>query len=708
MMFHALLAFTSALLAGSLATLALYSHGRELVHRLFAVGMASIALMEGFYGLSLQAKTPAEVIFWQNFVYVTNAIAPGVWFLFALSFARSNYREIFRRWRYVICGTFLFPLLLVLFFQKRLFSEITLLQSQAWILHLAWPGYLLQLFLLLASVLILANFERTLTSFTGSTRWQIKFMILGSGTLFASQIYTSSQALLFSSTHVNIESINSYATLIASILMIISFVRNYQLNVNIYLSQTALHSSITAFIVGIYLLAVGFLTKFINYFGNNINLPLGTFFVFLALIGLAILLLSDELRYQVKRFINRHFYRPRYDYRKEWTRFTERTATLVQPQELYSAVCQMVADMFGVPSVTIWLWDQERQKTFSLGASTFFSTNEAPLSSLNPQTVICLLDYLRAQQMPVDFTNPTDNAALALSSTDKEVLQAARIRYGIALMTGQQLVGIMTLSDKHTKEPFTIEDDELLKTIAEQTAAHVLNLRLGQRLMQAKQMETFQALSAFFVHDLKNLAAKLSLMVDNLPRHYDNPEFRQDALRLIGASVSQMNTMCSRLSSLTKHLELHCVATDINELVRCTCAELGNALKASLQCELQPVQKILIDPEQIQKVLLNLLLNADEAIEEHGHICIKTHQSRTAIFLSVQDNGCGMSQDFIDQFLFHPFRTTKSKGLGIGLFQSRTIIEAHHGHIEVESTLGHGTIFRIVLPLLNTLSPHLN
>src|SRR5262249_28013646 len=147
----------------------------------------------------------------------------------------------------------------------------------------------------------------------GSTRWQIKFIVLGLGAFFAAQIYTSSQALLFSVVESPIESIKAYAVIIADGLIIVSLTRNRHFNVNIYLSRTILHSSITVVIVGIYLLTVGLLTKAINYFGGNLNLPLGTFFVFLALVSLTVVLLSDELRHHVKRFINRHFYRSYYD-----------------------------------------------------------------------------------------------------------------------------------------------------------------------------------------------------------------------------------------------------------------------------------------------------------------------------------------------------------------------------------------------------------
>ena len=136
-----------------------------------------------------------------------------------------------------------------------------------------------------------------------------------------------------------------------------------------------------------------------------------------------------------------------------------------------------------------------------------------------------------------------------------------------------------------------------------------LNLQLLQRVVHAKQMETFQALSAF-VHDLKNLAAKLSLMVQNLPLYYDNPEFRDDALHVIAGSVAKMNAMCGRLSLLTRELELQRTEVDLHELVQATLAALNGSLRATLTYVPGHVPKLLIDPEQMQKFLENFLLNA--------------------------------------------------------------------------------------------------
>ena len=95
----------------------------------------------------------------------------------------------------------------------------------------------------------------------------------------------------------------------------------------------------------------------------------------------------------------------------------------------------------------------------------------------------------------------------------------------------------------------------------------------------------------------------------------------------------------------------------------------------------------------------NLVLNANEAVGNGGKIHVNTGTRDGWVVLTVSDNGCGISKEFMNECLFRPFRTTKKQGTGIGLFQSKMIVDAHKGQIEVESQEGRGSTFRILLPM---------
>lgn len=698
MMVSSLLSFAGACLCGGLAAVVLCKDSRSFVHRAFAVGMIAFALEEVFTGLSAQAVLPATLVHWQGLRMGAAGVLPGTWLLFSLRFARANYQAFLARWKWFVPGSFALPLALVTFCRDGLFALPPAFdEPSGTLIPLGWSGHLFFVFFLFMSVTILMNLEGTLRASAGSKRRQIKFIVLGLGSLFAVRIYTVSQTLLFSSVNMTVESVNSYAVIVANVLIILSSVRMRLPDVDIYLSQGVLYKSITVLVVGIYLLAVGVLAKAVSYFDASAVLPLGTFFVFLGLMGLSAILLSDHLRQQIKRFISRNFHRPHYDYRKEWTAFTQRTTSLVDIKALCATVSRMVSETFGVPSVTIWLLDG-MQDQLVLGGSTVFSEGQSRHLKSTGKGLASLIRALHEQQVPIDVERSADDWAGLLKQSCHAYLGQAHIRYGVPLVAGRQILGLMTLNDRLTREPFSVEEFDLLKTLADQAAASLLHLKLSERLLRAKEMETFQTLSAFFIHDLKNLASTLSLTLENLPAHYDDPAFRHDMLRVISQSVARIHAMCSGLSPLSKTLELQKIETDLNNLVTTSLASLDGSLKVSLVQDLQPVPRLAMDPNQMQKVLVNLLLNANEAAGSDGRIRVATGQQDGWVVLSVSDNGCGMSKAFVEGSLFRPFQTTKEQGLGIGLFHSKLIIEAHQGKIEVESEAGKGSTFRVMLP----------
>ncbi len=692
-------AFAAAIYCGGLGILAFLLDRRSRVHAILAIGMIVLGFTEVCAGLGSGAHFLSDVLYWERLRLLAVAVLPGVWLLFSLSFARANARETIWRWKWIVGVFFVVPLGLATFFGADLFAI-----PREWnefvvtVLPLGWSGRIFHLSVLLACVIVLMNLEATLRSASGTKRWRIKFMVLGVGSWFAVQIYLISQTLLFAAVDLSLAPVESYAILVAASLILISLFRDRFLAAEVYFSPAALYNSIALSLVAAYLIAVGILTKAIDFFGLNEQLSLATFFVFVALVGLAIILLSDRLRLGVRRFVIRNFTRPRYDYRREWMRFTERTASLVEVKELSTAVVRQVAETFGVAAVTLWLLDESQDK-IALGGSTLLSERQLHTEANLIDGASKLARQMSSQRTVIDFESTTDGDALDLRRSLADFFSQCEVRYAVPLVATNQYLGVMTLGDRATKEGFSLEDFDLLKTVADQSAGTLQNLDLSRRLLKAKEMEAFQTLSAFFTHDLKNLASMLSLTMQNLPANYDNPEFRKDALRVISDSVGKMNEMCGRLATVTKELDLRRREVDLNELVERTVANINGSLRTPVASDLHPIPKIDIDPEQIEKVLVNLLLNANEAVDEKGKIRVATDRRRGWAVLTVADNGCGMSEEFIARSLFQPFRTTKSEGLGIGLFQCRRIVEAHRGRIEVVSILDQGTTFRVELPL---------
>ena len=694
--FNTFLHFGAALFCVGLACFGIFRDHRSFVHRIFAFGMLVLALESLFTYLSIQALFPEEAIRWQRWRWTAAALLPGSWLLFNLSFPKRDNKPTLGKWKWIVPGIFLAHLILVTIFVSDFFCGTPVFDPfHGWMISLGWSGYLFHICFLVSSVLIIMFLEKTLRASSGRQRWQVKFIAIGIGAIFAARLYTGSQALLLHSLHLGLEVVNGSALFVAGFLIFVSIFRGHFLHTNIYLSETMLYRSFTLLIVGIYLLAISALALATGSVQDNLVLALRAFFIFLAIVGLTIALLSDRLRLKMKQLISRHFKRSEYDYRNAWIAFTERTASMVQGKAFCNAIVKMISEMFDVLSVSLWLLN-EPQKNLKLGGSTVFS--EAQVRELPgfQDGAAAIIQFMRNRQIIVDLEAAE---AEILKRSHVAFFQDARIRYCIPLMSSGNLLGIITLGDRVKETPFSFEALDMLKTIADQVAAGLLNLRLSEQLQQAREMEAFQTISALFTHDLKNLASKLSLLLQNLPVHFDNPDFRKDALRSMSESVKKIDGMCGRLSIVRERLELHPVKADLNEVFRTTLAGIKAILKAGLVEDLHPMPMIFLDPEQIRKVIRNLVLNADQAAGKGGEIRVTTGTQNGWAALMVSDNGCGISKEFMDQYLFRPFSTTKKQGTGIGLFHSKMIVDAHNGRIEVESEEGKGSTFRVLLPI---------
>src|SRR5213079_3087501 len=145
----------------------------------------------------------------------------------------------------------------------------------------------------------------------------------------------------------------------------------------------------------------------------------------------------------------------------------------------------------------------------------------------------------------------------------------------VPLVTGTELVGFVVLGAPRARIDVNWEVRDLLKTASRQAAGYLAQLRASEALLEARKFESFNRMTAFVVHDLKNLVAQLSLMLRNAERHRDNPEFQRDMLSTVEHVVGRMNALMLQLRTGTTPVEKP-RQVELEPLVRRVCASKGS------------------------------------------------------------------------------------------------------------------------------------
>ena len=287
------------------------------------------------------------------------------------------------------------------------------------------------------------------------------------------------------------------------------------------------------------------------------------------------------------------------------------------------------------------------------------------------------------------------------------ISQISRAWLIVPLMQHQRLLGFMVLVRPRAPRNIEWEDRDLLKAAGRQVASHLAQLQASEALFNARQFETFNRISAYVVHDLKNLVAQLSLVVSNAARHKHNPQFLDDAILTVNHCVVKINRLLAQL-----RMGRDQGRDQIEKTVRLVDV-VNEALAAKQFREPIPVLScwdgditVRTDPARLGTVVGNVIQNAQEATPPEGTVSVMLYSSGQHAIIEIKDSGCGMDAEFIRDRLFRPFETTKGNtGMGIGAYEAREWVREHGGEVEVESQPGHGTVFRIRLPCTGEEKP---
>ena len=648
----------------------------------FAIGMSTLAMVECGYAAPVNDLFPFPPQFLFTLAVAGSTLLPASWLSFSTVFGRDNPVDFLSRWKWVLAGVWL----ATLFF-------LAVLLAPAEYAPRGIPFGLdavIPFFSIYCLTFTVANFEATFRSADHRQCWRIKYMVLGIVSILLFLIYTLAYQLIYPSEIVDYTYPYSTVILIGCILISFSLVRHRLLDVNVFIGRQMIYRSFSVLFVGGSFIVVALIAQLIRSYGGDFSFYLSFLFVFVSALFLAILVLSETVRKKTSRFLYENFYRFKYDYRKEWLDWTDRLSGKIGAEDLLPIIAKKIYENFWIGRTLLWVHDEADHRYKLVNPAGEDPYNVLPFE---PQTVAMLTE----KDVPL-LLGPENVHAYTIKDPLNERLSSAGISILVPVVIEQQILGILGLSGSAHRNPLHQEDYELMRVIAKQVGSAILKAKLTGKLLESREKEAFHSFSAFVLHDLKNFISMLSLMLANMEERYDDPGFRKDMMLGVSGTVEKMKRLIEHVSVFSREPALSRKPVDLNDVIRETIREMKESIMSRIVEHYPALPAIDVDRAQMKKVITNLVLNADEATGANGEIRVRTAPGNGIIRVTVSDNGCGIPKDYLEKNLFRMFSTTKSTGFGVGLFQSKRIVEAHGGKIEVESAVGKGTTFTILLP----------
>jgi len=569
---------------------------------------------------------------------------------------------------------------------------------------------------LLLALLGLILLEQIFRNAREGGRYALKFFVIAVGVMFAYDLFLYSQAELLNGMEPVSWDTRGFVIVLMVPLIALAARRNPQWSLNVFVSRHVVFYTTTFVAVGAYLLLMAGGGYVIRLYGGTWGRVAQLLFFAGAGVVLLALIASGNLRRRLRVFLTKHFYRNKYDYRIEWLRFIQTLSAPEEGVDTRDNSVRAIAQIIGSPGGVLFLRvpDVEVFKSVAAWPPRASEASREPVLAPTDEMVAFLaryqwvIDLRELERTPDAYQNLTLPRFLRGQGSHRLV---------VPLTHGEEMIGFVLLEEPPPPFKPNYEDRDLLKTVGRHVAVHLAQFEADRRLAESRQFEAYHRLTAFVMHDLKNLAAQLALIVSNADRHKRNPEFVDDAIATIANSTGRMQRLIEQLQR--REVQSRKRRVPLAEVARKACERCQSRSPVPACASGDEEAWVEADPERLTMIVEHVIRNAQEATGEHGSVRLvvavdggpggeeavpsadTSNRLRLPMAaLTVIDDGPGMSREFIHERLFKPFDTTKgSKGMGIGAYQVREYVQSLGGRVDVASAEGKGTRFTLRIPL---------
>ena len=552
-------------------------------------------------------------------------------------------------------------------------------------------------FLLLLPLFGLVLLEQYYRNLGEETRWDVKPFCLALAGLFVFDVYLFSQGTLLHGVDRDEALARPLVHGLVAVALLLAGSRHRHWIARLRVSRRLAFHSASLFLVGAYLLLIAAGGYYVRYFGGDWGRVLEVAFTFLATLGLATILLSRRLRATLRVQLAKHLFHYRYDYRDEWRKFTQSLSSHDNPGQLKASVVRGLAGLVESSAGSLWLLDAMqggyRQSTrWQQAEISAIEPADSPWTTYMRQRhwVMNLAEY---RQQPARYDH---------HCTPDWLVQLPQAWLMVPLFDRHEMMGFVVLDRPLTPLSVDWEVHDLLKTAARQAASYLAQAQATEALLESRKFEAFNRMSAFVVHDLKNIVTQLSLMTKNAHRHGHDPEFQADMLMTVENSLDRMRQLMTQLREGAPAAGQP-VGVELAQIAR-DWARQAEQRERRVELDLAPDLFARGQSERLRRIVGHLVHNALDATEAGGgRVWLRTQRQGSQACLEVGDQGVGMSADFVRDQLFRPFQTTKDSGMGIGAYESFQYVQELGGQIAVDSQPGQGTRITLLLPALDAV-----
>ena len=529
------------------------------------------------------------------------------------------------------------------------------------------------------------------------TRWGVKPLAIALAAAFGFDLFYYADAALFGQLDPVIWAARGLANALVIPLIAIATARNTGWTVDLHLSRGAVMHSSALVVSGMVLLLVAGAGYYVRYFGGDWGRALQIELVFAAAVAIAVVVTSGRFRSRLKVFVSKHFFSYRFDYREEWLRFTRTLTGEGAARALPERAIAALAGLVESPAGTLWMKDEAQRYVCSarwnMQPASGSEAGDTPFAKFLAESgwIVSVAELHDAPHRYHGIGTPDWLGAHP----------SAWIVVPLAIEAGE-LLGWVVLAHPRTPIELDWEVRDLLKTASRQAASYLAQMRATEALVDARKFEAFNRMSAFVVHDLKNLVAQLSLMLKNAERHRDNPRFQADMLATVEHVVGRMNALMLQLRVGATPIDA-ARPVELSALARRVIAAKSQS-GAGIELEVAGPVAAVGHEDRLEHVLGHLIQNAIDASPTRGEVSVRVGVDAGRALLEVRDHGVGMSPEFVRERLFKPFQTTKPSGMGIGVYESSQYVAGLGGNITVDTAPGAGTRVFLRLPLAPSLA----